>query len=64
MDKEKMEERSMRLTDSQYKKYLSLGGNAWLRMQIAHAKRTAQTERLRKMRENCIQQGEVHELAR
>ena len=30
MDKEKMEVRSMRLTDSQYKKYLSLGGNAWL----------------------------------
>jgi hypothetical protein len=64
MNKEKMKVRSMRLTDSQYGKYLSLGGNAWLRMQIAYAKRNAQTERLRKMRESGIQQGEVHELAR
>lgn len=42
--------RSMRLTDAQYKKYLSLGGSAWLRETINESVPNARTAKLNKLR--------------
>ena len=42
--------RSMRLTDAQYKKYLSLGGSAWLRETINESTPNARSAKLNKLR--------------
>ncbi len=60
----KLRVRTVRMTDSQYAKYLSLGGSSWLRLTLGTTKKSAVTERLRKMRESGVQTGERHELAR
>jgi len=40
----------MRLTDAQYKKYLSLGGSAWLRETINESTPNARSAKLNKLR--------------
>jgi hypothetical protein len=50
--------RSMRLTDAQYKKYLSLGGSAWLRETIQNSTPDARSAQLRKLRKQGKQLAE------
>jgi hypothetical protein len=50
--------RSMRLTEAQYKKYLSLGGSAWLRETIQKSTPDARSAQLRKLRKQGKQLAE------